>query len=79
MANLPAKIRVVIHRGEDGVFWAESPDVPHCYTQGKTIEKTIAKMKDAIFTYFEVSARNADPRFLKTEEVLSAELHFARV
>jgi len=79
MNNLPAKIRITIRRGEDGIFWAKSPDVPHCYTQGKSIDETIANMKDAIFTHFEVSAHDADPRLLKTEEQLSAELRFARV
>ena len=79
MSILPPKIKITIHRGEDGIFWAESPDVPNCYTQGKNIDETIAKMKDAIFTHFEVSARDSDPRRLNTEEELSAELRFAHV
>lgn len=76
--ELPTKIHVAIHRDEDGLFWAESPDVPYCYTQGKTLDETIFNMKDAIFTHFAIPAKNSDPNLLKTNEELSAEFHFAK-
>lgn len=75
--ELPTKIRVAIHRDENGLFWAESSDVPHCYTQGKTLDETMNNMKDAIFTHYEISAKASDPKLLKTETELSAEFRFA--
>lgn len=76
--KLPSKIRITIHRDEEGYFWAESLDIPHCYTQGKTLDETICNMKDAIFTYFEIPAEKSNLRLFKTEPELSAELRFAR-
>ncbi len=33
------KIKVVIHKAEEGGYWAEVPSLPGCFTQGKPWKK----------------------------------------
>ena len=39
---------ILIHKAEDGEFWAEVPALPGCFSQGETIGETIANTKEAI-------------------------------
>ena len=39
---------VVLHPQGEGGFWADVPALPGCYSQGETIEETIANTKEAI-------------------------------
>lgn len=39
---------ILIHKDEEGGFWAEVPALPGCFSQGKTVEATIANTKEAI-------------------------------
>jgi predicted RNase H-like HicB family nuclease len=39
---------ILIHKTEEGGFWAEVPALPGCFSQGESIEKTIANTKEAI-------------------------------
>jgi len=43
--------QVVIYLGEDGYWVAECPSLPGCITQGKTKQKAIANIKEAIEGY----------------------------
>ena len=45
------KYRVVIEPDEDGIFVAESPTLPGCTSQGKSREKAVANIRDAISGY----------------------------
>lgn len=45
---------VVIHKAEEGGFWAEVPALPGCYSQGETIEETRANIVEAIELHIEV-------------------------
>ena len=42
---------VVIYRGEDEYWVAECPSLPGCISQGKTKEKAIKNIKEAIACY----------------------------
>ncbi len=42
------KVKVVIHRAEEGGFWAEVPALPGCFTQGQTRAELLANLRDAI-------------------------------
>ena len=44
---------VIIYHGEDGFWVAECPSLPGCISQGKTKEKTIENIKEAIGVYIE--------------------------
>jgi predicted RNase H-like HicB family nuclease len=39
---------ILIHKAEEGGFWAEVPALPGCLSQGESIEETIANTKEAI-------------------------------
>jgi predicted RNase H-like HicB family nuclease len=48
-------IKVVIHRDEDGMFWAEVPGLPGCATEGKTLDDLKANLQEAIEGCFGVT------------------------
>ena len=45
---------VVLHKAEESGYWAEVPSLPGCYSQGETVEETIANTKDAIESHLAV-------------------------
>ncbi len=57
--NLPDSVNVEIHKGETGEYYASLPDYPGCMTIGKTMGELIENITDAVFTYFEVSRKDA--------------------
>lgn len=40
-------LKAVIHRAEEGGWWAEVPAIPGCFTQGDTREELLANLKEA--------------------------------
>ena len=40
--------KAIVHREDDGGFWAEVPSLPGCSTQGDTREELIANLREAI-------------------------------
>lgn len=42
------KLKVVVHRAEEGGYWAEVPAIPGCMTQGETIESLLANVREAV-------------------------------
>ena len=46
---MPSKeFTVLIEQDEDGIYVAKVPDIPGCYTQGKTIQRAMERIKEAI-------------------------------
>jgi predicted RNase H-like HicB family nuclease len=45
--------QVIILRGENGLWVAECPSLPGCISQGKTKEKAIENIREAIIVYIE--------------------------
>lgn len=41
-------IKAVVHRAEEGGYWAEVPAIPGCATQGETEEEIAANLREAI-------------------------------
>ncbi len=39
---------VIIEQGDDGWYIATVPDIPGCYTQGKTAAQVLERIKEAI-------------------------------
>ena len=39
---------ILIHRAEEGGFWAELPALSGCFSQGETVEETMVNTKEAI-------------------------------
>ncbi|HEX9592237.1 MAG TPA: type II toxin-antitoxin system HicB family antitoxin [bacterium] len=42
------KLKVIIHRAEEGGYWAEVPAITGCVTQGETFEELLANLYDAV-------------------------------
>jgi len=42
------KLKVVIHKAEEGGYWAEVPAIPGCLTQGDTWEELLQNIYEAI-------------------------------
>lgn len=51
--------KVIIEQDEDGMFVAEAPAIPGCYTQGKTYEEAIRGIREVIELCLEEA--KADP------------------
>ena len=47
-------IRAVVHKAEEGGFWAKVPALPGCATQGETMEELRANLREAIEAWLEV-------------------------
>ena len=39
---------MIVHKAEEGGFWAEVPSIPGCATQGETMEEVEANIREAI-------------------------------
>jgi predicted RNase H-like HicB family nuclease len=42
------KIRAIVHKAEEGGYWAEVPSIPGCATQGETMDDLRANLREAI-------------------------------
>jgi predicted RNase H-like HicB family nuclease len=50
------KLSVTVDRDEDGVWVVECPSIPGCVSQGKTKERAIKNIQEAIALCLEVRA-----------------------
>ena len=41
-------LKAILHRAEEGGWWAEVPARPGCFTQGETREELLAYLKEAV-------------------------------
>jgi predicted RNase H-like HicB family nuclease len=39
---------IVVHRAEEGGYWAEVPSIPGCATQGENLEELMANIREAV-------------------------------
>ncbi|MFA5169114.1 MAG: type II toxin-antitoxin system HicB family antitoxin [Candidatus Omnitrophota bacterium] len=62
-------IRAIVHRAEEGGFWAEVPALPGCNTQGETEEEIRTNLQEAIELWFEagdeMSSQSLDDQILE--------------
>ncbi len=42
------KVKVVIHKAQEGGFWAEVPAIPGCATQGETFPELLTNLYEAV-------------------------------
>lgn len=50
--------KVIIEKDEDGTYIAKVPDIPGCYTQGKTVKEVMERIKEAIEVCLESEKEN---------------------
>jgi predicted RNase H-like HicB family nuclease len=54
------KLKVVIHKAEEGGYWAEVPALPGCFTQGETLQEIETNIREAVNLYIESANDSAD-------------------
>ena len=59
---------VLLHKAEEGGYWAEVPALEGCYSQGETVEETITNVKEAIEVHIE--ALKEDGKDLPRDEIM---------
>lgn len=42
------KLKVHVHKAEEGGYWAEVPAIPGCATQGETFEELLQNVYEAV-------------------------------
>ena len=53
------QIKAVVHKADEGGYWAEVPAIPGCATQGETMAKLKANLKEAILGCLSVDVEQA--------------------
>lgn len=63
-------IKAVVHKAEEGGYWAEIPALPGCVTQGETMDEIRANLREAIEGWLEAGApestSNTDDQILES-------------
>lgn len=71
--NMQKEIRnftVLIEQDEDGIYVAKVPDIPGCYTQGKTVEQAVERIKEAIQVCLEADKEHhPQMRFIGLQQI----------
>jgi predicted RNase H-like HicB family nuclease len=47
------KLKVVIHKAEEGGYWATVPALPGCVSEGDTWEEMLSNIREAIACYLD--------------------------
>ncbi len=63
------KFMITLDRDEDGVWIAECPSIPGCFSQGATQEEAEANVREAIMGCLEVRAEQGLPITVETRSV----------
>ncbi len=51
---------VIVHKAEEGGYWAEVPDLPGCFTEADTLDELSSNVRDAIALYIEDAPANIE-------------------
>ena len=52
---------VFIEQDEDGIYVAKVPEIKGCYTQGKTLQEVLERIKEAIEVCLEADKEEVNP------------------
>lgn len=47
-------LKAIVHKAEEGGYWAEVPSLPGCLTQGETLEEIKLNLREAIALWLSV-------------------------
>lgn len=47
-------LKAIVHKAEEGGYWAEVPSLPGCATQGETIDQLKSNLREAIDLWLSV-------------------------
>ena len=64
------EFNVIIEKDEEEWYVASVPEIPGCYTQGKTIQQVLERIKEAIEVCLEADGENIKPmKFIGIQRV----------
>ena len=66
------KVKAIIHKAEEGGFWAEVPALPGCVTQGETEEEVTSNLREAVELWLSVDT--TDSGVAQTDRVIELAL-----
>jgi len=70
MDNKEYDFTVFIEQDEDGIYVAKVPDIEGCYTQGKTLQEVLERIKEAIEVCLEADKEEVSPmKFIGIQKV----------
>ena len=49
-------LKAIIHKAEEGGYWAEVPALPGCVTQGGSVEEVTANLREAVKGWLSVES-----------------------
>ena len=52
-------IKAIVHKAEEGGFWAEVPALPGCVTQGESDDEIRTNLLEAVELWFEAGEASA--------------------
>jgi len=50
---LTMKLKILVHKADEGGFWAEVPALPGCVSQGETMDELRDNIREAIELWLE--------------------------
>ncbi len=62
------KLKTIVHKAEEGGYWAEIPAIPGCVTQGDTFEELLTNIYEAVEACLSVDVE--DYQIEKGDELL---------
>jgi len=65
--------KILVEEGQDGYFIGEVPELPGCYSQGKTVQELMVNIKEAIELYLESMeslSKKPQKRFFEIKDVV---------
>jgi len=64
------KFTILLEQDEDGIFLARVPDIEGCYTQGKTVQEAVDRIKEAIEVCLEGDEQDFNPvKFIGIQQI----------
>jgi len=52
------KVKVVVHKAEEGGYWGEVTSLPGCFTQGETLEEIKQKIYETVEGWLRTKEEN---------------------
>jgi predicted RNase H-like HicB family nuclease len=62
------KLKAVVHKADEGGYWAEIPAIPGCATQGETLEELLSNIHEAVEACLSVDV--SDIKITEQDEIV---------
>ena len=56
------KLKAIVHRAEEGGYWAEVPSLPGCVTQAESLSELQGNLKEAIEGWLSIDGEQQEAR-----------------